>query len=297
MDIEEIRFFIDLVDSKSFTYTAEKNNVATSTMSRAVTKLEEEFKVKLLQRTTRKVSVTDEGILFYSKMKLIIDEIDTVKDDLVNQQDEPSGILRLTCPVSFGIEIMPRAIAKFKKQYPKVNIELIASDQRLDLVFNKIDLAVRFGQLEDSSMIAKRLAKLNYVLVASRKYLKNNPPIKKPKDLIKHNCLNYLLPNIKNNWYFKNLQTKNEQQIEIEPYMNISNPSIIKELTLKHQGLALMADILVEKELKRGTLVRLLNNYEVTATNFDNNIWLLYPSKQFVPQRVRKFTETLESFI
>ena len=297
MDIEEIRFFIDLVDSNSFTDTAEKSNVSTSTISRAINQLEAEFQVKLVQRTTRKVSITDEGIQFYSRMKLIIDEIDTVKDDLVNQQVEPSRTLRLTCPVSFGLEIMPRAIAKFKKQYPQVNIELIASDQRLDLVFNKIDLAIRFGKLEDSTMITKRLTKLNYTLVASRKYLRNNPQVKRPQDINKHNCINYLLPKIKNNWYFKNISTQKEQEIELKAQLKISNPMIIKELALKHQGLAVIADILIRKELKRGSLVSLLNNYEVSPSDFDNNIWLLYPSKQFIPTRVRKFTETLESFV
>ena len=295
MDFQKINLFIDVVKLGSYTAVSQSRDLDPSMISKSITSLEKELGTKLFFRTTRKLSPTDAGMQFYSKVEPIMEELEKAKNFLIEKRDTPSGIIRVTSPVSFGLLFLIPFVTKFQIKFPEVQVELMITDSVVNLVDERIDVAIRFGHLEDSTFVGNKLAPLDYVPCASPGYLKKYGHPKAPQDLVKHNCLSFLFPGFADGWLFRNRKTGSEARVPINGSLRISNAIGLRDAAVLGAGISLLPGLLVGREIKRGSLIPLFTNHEVTATEFDANAWLLYSSKDFLPTKVKVFVEFLKN--
>lgn len=293
MDIEQLQIFTEVIRRKSFAAVAKSRNIDPSIVSRSIAQLEKELDLNLFYRTTRKVEPTEAGLAYYSKISGVIDELKVAHELAHNLKEKPSGLLRLTSPVSFGITHMGGVLADYQTLYPDVNVEYLMTDTVVNLIDERIDLAIRFGHLNDSKFISKSIGKLNYAICASPKYLSQHGAPKIPKDLISHNCLQFLISGFNQGWKFKKAGSQKIIQIDVKGTTRISNAIGLRQITLLGLGLTLLPRTIIEEELKKGRLVQVLEDYEVTATEFGASIWCIYPTREFMPAKIKAFVELL----
>lgn len=292
MNAEYFQTFIEVYRSRSFAEVAKKRNVAPSSITRIISALEGELGFKLFQRTTRRVSVTEKGEEFFKRILPIHEELKDIKEQLTD--DQLSGILRITAPSSFSYLFLNDLIIKFQKNYPEVKVELLISDKNLDIIDERIDVAIRFGRLPDSSFIGSKLFDLDYVVCCSPKYLSNRK-INAPNKLTNERLISFLLDRYNQAWKFR--KGSREIDIEITPALKVTGALAIIDFMKNGAGVGVVPRRLVEKELKSKKLVQLLKSYEVTPTDFGAAAWMLYPSRDYVPLKVKHFVEFISSEI
>lgn len=290
MNIEQLRVFSDVYRTLSFAKVAQRRDVAPSIISRAVASLEDELGVALLYRTTRSIKPTEAGVLFYNKIDRLIAELEDAISSAQNLRSTPSGVLRITAPVSFGVLFLPKLVQKFKASYPEVEVELLITDSIVDIVEQRIDLAFRFGHLPDSSFVVKKLTTLEYVVCASPDFIRKHGRPKEIHDVSRFSCIQFLISGFNDGWKFR---AKDEAVQLVIPGKGVraSNALALRELALSGAGIALLPRLIIERELKSKTLIQLFPRYEVTATDFGASIWMLYPSKQYLPEKTRLFID------
>lgn len=289
-----MELFIDVVRHGSFAAAAREHSLDPSSVSRAISGLEDELRLRLFQRTTRKLSPTEAGMDYFARVEPLVQELQAVHEFTADATGTPRGTLRVSASFSFGHRRIVPHLASFQAKYPDLTVELHLSDAIVDLVADRFDLAIRLGRPTDSSLIAQRLMKTKYYVCASREYLKHAPPIREPKDLSRHNCLLFPLPGFRSNWRFRRISGK-ETVVPIGGKTVISSASALEECAKRGMGVALLAGWLVEDELKKGSLIDLFPRHQVTATDFETSAWLVYPSRAYVPLKVRAFIEFLKS--
>ncbi|MBX9769040.1 MAG: LysR family transcriptional regulator, partial [Bdellovibrionales bacterium] len=189
MDLNEISVFIRVVQTGSFSLAANQLGMPNSTVSHRVSSLEKRLGITLLQRTTRKLHVTPLGEAYFKKCLQGLEALQIAEQDIVSNQKEPQGLLRITAPAELGSTVLPQIVSDFTKKYPKVQVESILTDRRVDLLGEGVDLAIRAGPLKDSSLIAKKIGSSYFAPFASTKYLKAKGTPHQPKDLSGHDCL------------------------------------------------------------------------------------------------------------
>jgi len=208
---------------------------------------------------------------------------------------KPQGILRIACPPSFADHVLSNILTIFLQKYPELEIELLASNTTYDLNAERIDVAIRYGHLLDSTLIATRLCPLEEVICASPKYLKKYGTPTTPEELKKHSCLVFLLRNYSLSWRFRNA-SQPEHSVSLYPRFRSSSAQTLKECTIKGMGITILPKISLKEELNKSLLIPLLTDYEATSTRFGSSIWLVYPSKEYLPFRVRVFIDQLNSY-
>lgn len=293
MELANIRTFISVVRAGGFAPVARERGVAASSISRAIHTLEESLGVRLLHRTTRTISLTEAGEAFLLKASPAIEELEAAKEAAFKTRIGPAGHLRISASVSYGNIALAPLLKSFVKQYPEISLELILSDNTLDIIGGGIDLAIRHGPLADSSLIGRRLRTVEYYLVANSEYIENSEPLNIPGDLLNHQVLNYTLNAFRRSWRFE--QNDQTTEVPIKSSILSSNPAMIRSCACNGMGVALLADWIVEDDLKSGKLQRLLPDWNAGAgvVSHEPAIWLIRPSRAFVPEKVIAF----ESFL
>ena len=291
MDLETLKIFIEVIRQGSFAAVARERNIDPSSVSRSIAGLERELGVRLFQRTTRKLSPTEAGILYGDRIAPLLEEMQQAIE-LVTESSQPKGTLRVTASVSFGLKCIVPFLPELETLYPDLTLDLVLTDRRLDLVTERIDLAIRLGQLEDSTLIAQKLMAMRYSVCCSPQYLAQHHPLERPQDISQHNCLMFPLAGYRTRWIFRD--EKGILEVPVKGRYVISNAIGLQECAIAGMGLALLPHWLTETEIKTGKLVRVLPEYEVTATDFEPIAWLVYPSGSYVPQKVRVFIEFLK---
>ena len=289
MDTAILQTFVEVMRQGSFAAVARERNIDPSSVSRAISNLEKELKVRLFQRTTRHLSPTEAGITYFNRIEPLLEEIQRAKE-LVTEAQQPGGTLRVTASVSFGIKCIIPFLAEFESIYPDLSIELLLTDYRLDLLTERVDLAIRLGQLQDSSLIAQRLMPTTYSVCTSPKYLQQHEAIEQPEDITQHNCLCFPILEYKTRWIFRDRQ-KNISKIGVHGRTIISNAIGLQQCAIAGMGLALLPHWLVDSEIEKGNLIKVLPDYDVTATDFNTSVWFVYPSRNYVPLKVKVFIE------
>lgn len=300
MELPQLKAFAAVAKTGGFAPAAEALNVTPSTITRAIAKLETTLGVRLFHRTTRSVSLTEAGQTFLTGIAPALDELDAAAEIARSGAANLSGALRVSASVSFGQNVIARHIAQFCKDHPNLSVDLILSDDRLDLISERIDIAVRHGKLEDSSLIAQRLCGVRYRLVASPDYLRQAPPIAHPKDIRHHACLTFPYTAFKTQWRFK--KRGKPQDIAIAPIMRISNAAALAICVKNGMGLALLPDWMIDQDIETGALVPVLSDWtasgiERSAAGQDDApaLWMLTPSRQFTPAKTLVFRKFLKS--
>lgn len=280
-----MRLFVEVARRGNFAAVARDRDVDPSSVSRAVALLEDELGVRLFQRTTRRVALTEAGKLYLSRVTPLVDELDHARDEVRGVSAGPSGTLRLTASVAFGCTCLVPLLPEFRQRYPNVKLELLLTDTVLDLVAERVDLAIRLGRRFDADFVATKLSDTPYRVCASPAYLKDRKAPKVPAELQQHSCLLFALPDFRTRWLFRDRKGA-VQEVPVRGDVTILNALALRACALAGMGPVLLGNWLVDEDIKRGRLVDLFPDYRVTATDFDTATWLLYPSRSHLPNKV-----------
>lgn len=296
MDVSVLQLFVEVVKQGSFAAVARDRSLDPSSVSRAIASLEAELGIRLFQRTTRKLSPTEAGTTYFERIEHLVEELQQAADVAADVSEQPQGNLRITASVSFGLKCIVPFLPEFERQYPDLTVELLLTDAVLDLFAERIDVAVRLDLLRDSTLIAQPLMQTPYSVCASPDYLKRSPPLKRPVDLEQHRCLLFPLAGFRSKWRFKGAGG-NLSEISVSGRTVISNAIALRECAIASMGVALLPNWLIGDDLQTGKLSQLFSNYAVTATDFSAAAWLVYPSRSYVPLKVRIFIQFLKQSV
>jgi DNA-binding transcriptional LysR family regulator len=284
MDLDAIKVFVKVVEAGSFSAAARALNMPNTTVSAKVAALEKRLGVSLLHRTTRTLRVTDTGQRYYEHCAVAMREIELGEAALLSERDRPSGLLRLTAPVDIGHTVLPRITRAFLEQYPDVSVELILSNRVLDIVGQGIDLAVRAGELKDSTLVVRRFLKMSMRLLASPAYLKAHGTPAHPRDLASHRFVSYTGT--------KSLQlTRKSASIDVPMHTRfvVDDMAAIKAMLVLDEGIGMLPDFLAADALASGALVPVLEEWSLGMAGA---ISFVYPSRKYASPAVRAYIET-----
>jgi DNA-binding transcriptional LysR family regulator len=283
----EMQTFTSVVDAGSFVRAAESLDMSKAAVSRYVADLESRLGVRLLHRTTRKLSLTEEGRVFHARCKALLGELDEAETEITARSAQASGLVRINVPYSFGILHLAPLWSDFMAQNPKVTLDITLSDRVVDLLEEGYDLAVRIGSLANSSLISRKLASTRLVLCASPSYIKVHGCPQDPAEIAGHTVLAYSLLSTGDQWTLAGPQ--GSVSVQVRPVMRTNSGDTCRAAALKHQGIILQPSFLVEDDLRSGALVELMPQYR--AAEF--GIYAVYPSRQHVSAKVRRLIEFL----
>jgi len=291
MDLNEIVVFARVVETRSFTAAAAQLGLPKSTVSRKVAQLEERLGVRLLQRTTRKLNLTEVGQAYYERCARIVADIDAAEQLVTEMQTAPRGLLRVTAPVDFGTECLGRAIAEFTAANPEIVIELDVSDRMVDLIEDGVDLAVRIGPLAESSLVARKLGVVVLRLYASPAYLARRGTPTELADLAHHDTVQFVPSQRLQTWGLRGP----EGDVEITPGARIvsNNMFAVREAAVAGAGIALLSDLVVGADLAAGRLVEVLPAWSLPGSE----MYAVYPSTRNLSPKVRAFLEFLVDWV
>ncbi|MBE9031992.1 LysR family transcriptional regulator [filamentous cyanobacterium LEGE 11480] len=292
MDISVLQLYVDVVQQGSFAAVARAHNIDPSSVSRAIAKLEAELGIRLLQRTTRQLSPTEAGMAYFERIEPLMQEMQQAIAIASEVTGQLQGVLRVTASVAFGLQRIVPLLPEFEQTYPKLTVELLLTDTNLDLVAERVDLAVRLGLLQDSTLIGQRLMQTHYFVCASPSYIAKQGAPAQPIDITAHNCLLFPLAGFRSRWRFRDSQGETVT-VAVQGNTVISNAIGLQQCVIAGMGIALLPNWLIQADLHSGRLVNLFPDYGVTATDFDTAAWLVYPSRAYVPSKVRIFIDFL----
>lgn len=292
MDQQLLETFVAVGRVKSFSVVARSRNVAPSSVSRAIRALETELGVRLFQRSTRRLALTEAGQRYLPQIEGVLDALAQANANAREAQETPSGHLRLTASSAFTEACVIPLLREFRERYPGITVEILATEERVNLIENNLDLAIRLGPQTDSGLIARRLAQIQYVVVASTEWLNQNGRPKQPDDLSNVDCCRYTFSGFRDRWQYE-AATGEAQQVRVSGQLLCSNPLALKRAALESNGPALLARWLVDREIDNGSLVNLFPDTKFWVSDNDPAVWLLMPSRQYLPIKVRCFVEFL----
>lgn len=289
MNTDHIKIFLAVYRAQSFVAVAKDRNVSPSSITRAVAALESSLSTRLFQRSTRIVTPSEAGDAYYKRIAPIIDAFDETHDNLTQRISGPSGRLRVTASVSYGQIVIAPKLSAFRERFPDIELELILSDSRVDIISEQIDVAIRLGRLPDSALTARKLSDVTYKLVASPDYLSGRDPVNAPEDLARHDLITFTYSDFRYEWRFQKRDV--QQLMPITPCMTISNAVAIQHCIRDGMGIALLADWTVAKDLKSGRLTEILPQWRLSGANQDTSVWIVYPSSRYIPAKTRAFVD------
>lgn len=296
MELSVLQTFVDVVKQGSFAAVARERNVDPSLISRAIARLEAELGIRLLQRTTRQLSLTEAGTVYFQRVEPLVEEMQQAIAIAGDISGQPKGTLRITASVSFGLKCIVSLLPRFRSMYPELTIELLLTDANVDLFTERIDLAIRLGLLADSTLIAQQLMQTRYYVCASPHYLSQWGHPQFPSDIENHHCLLFPLAGFRSRWRFRDSH-QHESEVLVQGQTIISNAIALQQCAIAGMGLALLPNWLVGDDLQNGTLVNVFPSHDVTATEFSTAAWLVFPSRAYVPLKVRVFIDFLKQSI
>lgn len=283
----EMKTFAAVVDSGSFVQAADALNISKPAVSRHVSELEHRLGVRLLQRTTRKLSLTEEGRTFYARCKSLLAELEVAETEISSKAVAVKGLIKVNVPVSFGLLELAKVWPGFMSRYPDVELDITLSDRFVDLVEEGYDLAVRIARMPNSSLISRKLASSRMILCASPAYLREHGKPKKPSDLTAHTALSYSLLATGDQWEFDGPEGKTF--VTVKPVMRTNSGDSCLAAARQHKGIILQPSFIVAGDLQSGALVELLPGYR----SLEFGIYAVYPSRQFVSPKVRAMIDFL----
>jgi DNA-binding transcriptional LysR family regulator len=284
--IEELRVFSTVADLRGFAQASRRLGISPAQVSKLIARLEDRLDTRLFNRTTRDVSLTDEGRALHARARALVEEYDQLERS-VQETAKPRGLLKLTAPISFSEQLSP-ILFDFASAYPDVALEVSFTDRFVNLVDEGFDAALRISRLADSSLIARKLANVQGATVASPQYLAKRGTPQVPDDLSKHEAildLNSTDPQI---WVFGSPAKRLE--VRVSGQLRFSSPHICVSAARANFGVARVPDFVAEESLKNGELIRLLEKYEPTAPV---NTYVVYPHARHLASKVRVFVDFL----
>lgn len=284
---QAIRAFVQVVESSSFVRAAERLGLSTTAVSRQVAELEGHLQTRLLQRTTRRISLTETGRTFHERCVQILAELGEAEREVGREAAEPRGTIRLTTSVNFGTHQVTPAIASFLARHAHVKFDVSLSDRIVDIIEEGFDLAIRIGGTGGQNLVARKLGEARLVPCASPDYIARHGAPAAPEDLARHNCLTYEYA-LRDAWTFRDAAGR-ERTVRVAGSLNSNNGDLLAAAAVQGVGIVLEPDFIVGSELKTGKLVPVLESFEAPASP----IYAVYPSRRFLPAKVRAFVDFL----
>ena len=283
----EMQTFAAVVDSGSFVKAADSLAMSKAAVSRYVGDLESRLGVRLLHRTTRRLSLTEEGQVFHARCKELLSGVDEAEAEITSGNADASGLVRLNAPVTFGIRHLAPLWGEFRALHPKVALDVTLTDRVVDLVEEGYDLAIRIATLPNSTLISKRLSTTRMVLCASPQYLKERGTPRHPSELVDHAIVAYSYWSTKDEWHFDGPQGK--VSVRTQPCIHTNSGDTCRAAALVHQGVILQPTFLVGEDLAAGTLVELMPEFK----SIELGIYAVYPTRKHVSPKVRVLIDFL----
>lgn len=283
--------FVEVVNSGSFTQAALISGHSTSYISKEINKLESRLGVRLMQRTTRSLSLTPEGEVYFQQCQQIIDDAQQAHNILSGAQAQPKGTLRISCPTSFAMAKMQTLFSDFINLYPDVNLELDLNNRKVDMIADGFDVLIRASQqLDDSSLISRKIFNSEGVVVAAPCYLEKMGIPTNAEDLSQHQAITYSHLKQPDLWHFTNQQGQIES-VKVNSRIKTNSSELEISLCVAGHGVMLMPRFNLNGEIERGELVELLTDYQRPKIN----VYVVYPSRKHMSAKVRSFIDFVSS--
>ncbi|ANM11202.1 MULTISPECIES: LysR family transcriptional regulator [unclassified Rhizobium] len=289
-DLNDIAVFVRVAQYGSFSRAAHSLAMPVSTVSRKVTSLEEQLGVTLIQRTTRKLNLTAQGRAYYDRCSEPLAHLLDAEQALTERQRKPEGLLKISVPVIFGQEVFYEFVSAFLKAYPEIHVDLFVTNLFLDLIAENIDLGIRFGELQDSSIVAQRLGKSVRYLVAAPDYLKGRTLPSRPDDLKEHQCVLLNGRNGEAEWQLVSGGTLVRQQVSGP--VSSRDFEAVSAFTYRGHGIGLLPSTYCDDKIRSGELIRLLPDWSSEAIF----VHAVYPTRRFMPARLQVFLDALKAW-
>jgi DNA-binding transcriptional LysR family regulator len=283
MNIDHLALFVRISSTHNISMAGNVLGLSPAVASAHINKLEEGLGVRLIHRTTRRVSLTEEGKAFLPYAEDVLASVDAARASVGAGSASPQGTLRIAAPASFGRMHLLPAISEFLTRYPELKVDLKLSDTIVDLVEGGFDIAIRNSELKDSTLIAKKLATDNRILCASPEYIAKYGTPKSPKDLINHQCIQFIGLN---NWSFHS--PKGQINIKAKGNFSTDNGEAIRDACINGLGITINSTWSVYQQIQSGELVQILSDYPLVS---QTAIWAVYPSSRLLAPKVRAFID------
>jgi DNA-binding transcriptional LysR family regulator len=284
---QEMATFVAVVNEGSFVGAAEANGLSKAAISRHLNDLEHRLGVRLLHRTTRRLSLTAEGQAFYARCRELLADVEDAESEITSQSGAPSGLLRVNAPLTFGVLHLAPLWGQFADLYPKVSLDVTLGDRVVDLVDEGYDLAIRITTLTNALLVSRKLASTRAVLCASPEYLARHGTPTHPSDLATHRAVAYTYFSSGDEWTFTG--PEGPVSVRVNAAIHTNNGDTCRLAALEHQGVILQPTFLVSRDLENGTLVELMPEYR----SLELGVHAVYPTRKFLPLKVRRLIDFL----
>jgi DNA-binding transcriptional LysR family regulator len=285
---QAIAAFAKVVETGSFARAAERLDLSVSAVSRQVAELEAYLDARLLNRTTRRLSLTESGRVFHERCVQLLADLEEAEQSAHAGTVKPRGTLRVTCAVTFGERHLAPAISELATRYPELQLDVDLSDRVVDLVDEGFDAAVRIGQTGGQNLVARKVGVTRLVCCAAPGYVRRRGEPKEPEDLAQHSCLSYEYAPQRNVWPFRD-RAGRDRSVRITGTVHANSGRFLAALAVQGMGITYEPDFIVGPEMREGRLVRLLDGFEAPP----GNIYVAYPSRRHLSAKVRAFCEFL----
>ncbi len=287
---EEFDAFIRTVEAGSFTAAAKQLRVAKSAISRRIQELEQRLGAQLLVRTTRKLTLTEDGEALFRRGKVLLEDWLEAEAVVSDRQDELSGTIRVAAPLSFGVAHLGLALLEFQKAHPNIQFDIDFSDRRVDLIAEGVDLAIRIGSLRDSSLIARKLAPIKMMVTASPAFWEENGIPKSVSDLKDLKELRYA-NRTESSWTFTDGEGRTES-VALKTALTASNGTFLTQAAIAGMGVAIQPNFIIAQALRDGQLVRVLSDHALPELG----LYAIYPPTRHLSKRVRTLVDFIATY-
>ncbi len=279
--------FVKTAQAGSLSAAAQVMGLSKSTVSKHLSALEEHLGVLLINRTTRRLSLTELGIAYRDDAQRILAAIEATELAIQEHTVEPKGRLKVNAPMSFGISHIAPLLPGFMQAHPRIEIELVLDDRRVDLAEEGVDLAIRIGRLDDSQLIARRLASAGFICAAAERYLATHRPITTPDELASHNCLRYSLNRQPNEWRFE--RAGESHAVKVKGTLTANNGEALREAAVSGLGVIYQPAFIIGRDIEAGRLQRLLVDWATPTID----IHAVFPEQRRLQPKLRRFVDYL----
>lgn len=292
MNLKDLTLIQDIARLGSFSAVARQLGSDPSSVGRLVSAIEAELGLRLFARTTRRMELTEAGALYLARIAPLIQELHRAHEEARAIQSEPRGTLRLSASATFGQHVIVPRLAAFRAAYPQVAVEGIFSDTISDLIAERIDLAIRLAPTVEGDYVVSKLMDTRYRVVASPDYLSRAPALARPEDMQEHRAILFPFRGYRSRWLFRDKEGRIADQ-PVAGDIVLSPAGAIRDAALAGLGPALLPDWLIGQDIARGRLKVCIAAWDVTATTFDTAAWLVYPTRSYLPAKVRVMIDYL----
>jgi DNA-binding transcriptional LysR family regulator len=287
--LRAMELFLSISQTRNFSETARRFGISATGVSRMITEIEEDLKVKLLLRSTRQVALTESGEEYARQLEGILWRINELQTNITAISAAPQGLLRVHSRVMFGLGVLPPLIAAFRKLYPEIHIELSLTEAAVDLRRSQVDIDFRISPPVEAGVKRRMLFQSERHLVAAASYLAGKPALQAPESILEHDCLAYQLPGDEYTWMFK--QQDEAKEIAFMPRHVSNNGIALLELARLGEGLVLLDDYTVHNDIRQGRLVRVLADYRISNKGFDEGMYATILDTPIIPAKIRLFLD------